>query len=74
MPGDDVVEYYRQRSNAGLILTEGVFICPLGSEWDHVPGIYTDEQVQGWKKVRPRFLGHTMQVVGTCEYLPALEE
>jgi len=45
------VEYYRQRANAGLVLTEGTFVAQQGSQWPDSPGIYNDEQVEGWKKV-----------------------
>ncbi|CAF1401207.1 unnamed protein product [Adineta steineri] len=51
VPGELQVKYYTQRAGAGLILTEGTLIEQLGSEWSEAPGIYTDEQVAGWKKV-----------------------
>ncbi|CAF0815463.1 unnamed protein product [Adineta ricciae] len=51
VPGPLQVEYYTQRAGAGLILTEGTLIEPLGAEWSNAPGIYSDEQVAGWKKV-----------------------
>jgi 2,4-dienoyl-CoA reductase-like NADH-dependent reductase (Old Yellow Enzyme family) len=46
-------EYYSQRAEggAGLLLTEGVLISPQGTEWPHAPGIWSDEQVTGWKQV-----------------------
>ncbi|WP_270087699.1 alkene reductase [Sphingobacterium sp. SYP-B4668] len=46
--------YYSQRSGssgAGLIVTEGLIISPTASGVLFVPGIYTDEQVAGWKSV-----------------------
>ncbi|CAF3458400.1 unnamed protein product [Rotaria socialis] len=51
VPGPLQVEYYTQRAGAGLILTEGTMIEETGSEWSNAPGIYTDEQVKGWRKV-----------------------
>ncbi len=45
------VEYYRQRSGAGLIITEASQISPLGMGYPLTPGIYSDKQVAGWKKV-----------------------
>ncbi|CAF3525446.1 unnamed protein product [Rotaria sordida] len=51
IPGPLQVEYYTQRAGAGLILTEGTFIEELGCEWSNAPGIYTNEQVAGWKKI-----------------------
>ncbi|KAL0575124.1 hypothetical protein V5O48_006850 [Marasmius crinis-equi] len=52
-PNEVNVEYYRQRARGGtgLIVSEGVLITPQGTEWPYVPGISTDEHVQGWKKV-----------------------
>jgi N-ethylmaleimide reductase len=41
--------YYKQRSSAGLIITEGTFISKEAVGVVNVPGIYTKEQVQGWK-------------------------
>lgn len=41
--------YYKQRASAGLIITEGTFISPEGVGVIHVPGIYTEEQIAGWK-------------------------
>jgi N-ethylmaleimide reductase len=45
------VEYYTQRASAGLLITEGTHISPRASGWENVPGIYTPEQVAGWRKV-----------------------
>eukprot|EP01100_Stratorugosa_tubuloviscum_P002010 TRINITY_DN145_c0_g7_i1.p1 TRINITY_DN145_c0_g7~~TRINITY_DN145_c0_g7_i1.p1 ORF type:complete len:360 (-),score=213.82 TRINITY_DN145_c0_g7_i1:108-1187(-) len=51
VPSDLQALYYGQRASAGLIISEGTFIEQQGSEWPDVPGIYTTEQVNGWKKV-----------------------
>lgn len=48
---DRHVEYYRQRAGAGLILTEATNISPEGRGYAYTPGIFSDEQVRGWKKV-----------------------
>ena len=45
------VEYYRQRASAGLIVTEGTHISPCANGWENVPGLYTPEQIDGWKRV-----------------------
>ena len=45
------VDYYTQRANAGLILTEGTLVAQQGTQWPNCPGIYTDEQTEAWKKV-----------------------
>lgn len=41
--------YYKQRASAGLIITEGTFISKEAIGVVNVPGIYTNEQIQGWK-------------------------
>ena len=51
VPADLTVEYYRQRASAGLILTEASPICPEAHGYPRTPGIHTDEQIAGWKKV-----------------------
>ncbi|KAK0197101.1 hypothetical protein F5146DRAFT_28636 [Armillaria mellea] len=53
VPNDINVEYYKQRAagGAGLIVTEGVTITQQGTEWKNVPGIWSSEQVKGWKEV-----------------------
>lgn len=51
IPNDLMAEYYRQRSSAGLIITEGVSPSPNGLGYARIPGIYNDGQVEGWKKV-----------------------
>ena len=45
------VEYYRQRAGAGLIVTEGAQISPEGQGYAWTPGIYSPEQVAGWRRV-----------------------
>ncbi len=43
--------YYRQRSGAGLIISEGVAISPTAAGVLHIPGLYTPAQTAGWKLV-----------------------
>jgi N-ethylmaleimide reductase len=54
-PGDvptaNMVEYYRQRASAGLIITEGVQPSPEGKGYWRTPGIYSQAQIDGWAKV-----------------------
>lgn len=45
------VTYYEQRASAGLIITEATPISPMAHGYPALPGIYTDAQVAGWKKV-----------------------
>lgn len=51
VPNDMNRAYYEQRAGAGLIITEGVPIDKRGSAWTDVPGIYTEEMAEGWKRV-----------------------
>ncbi|MNR83759.1 N-ethylmaleimide reductase [compost metagenome] len=51
VPNDLMVEYYVQRASAGLILTEATAVTPQGVGYADTPGIWSDEQVAGWKKV-----------------------
>jgi N-ethylmaleimide reductase len=51
VPTDLHVEYYRQRASAGLIITEGTWISEEAIGFINVPGLYTPEQVEGWRAV-----------------------
>jgi N-ethylmaleimide reductase len=51
VPNELMVTYYRQRANAGLIITEGTAPAPEGSGYARIPGIYTREQVAGWRRI-----------------------
>ena len=51
VPQDINVTYYEQRASAGLIITEATPISAMGHGYPLLPGIYTDAQVDGWKKV-----------------------
>ena len=51
VPQDLNVTYYSQRATAGLIVTEATPISAMGHGYIFLPGIYTDAQVAGWKKV-----------------------
>lgn len=51
LANDMMAEYYAQRATAGLIIAEGTQISALGQGYAWTPGIYTSEQIAGWKKV-----------------------
>jgi N-ethylmaleimide reductase len=52
VPGSAMnIDYYRQRSNAGLIISEGTQVAPGGKGYMATPGIYSDAQVEGWKLI-----------------------
>lgn len=49
VPNDMMATYYRQRAGAGLIISEATGISVEGLGWPAAPGIWSDEQVEGWK-------------------------
>jgi N-ethylmaleimide reductase len=51
IPNKLMEEYYKQRADAGLIITEGTTPSPNGFGYFHIPGIYSEAQVDGWKKI-----------------------
>lgn len=51
VPGELMVEYYTQRAGAGLIISEATSVTPMGVGYPDTPGIWSAEQVQGWKKI-----------------------
>lgn len=52
IPGSPMnVQYYRERANAGLIISEGTQVAPAGKGYMATPGIYSEQQVEGWKPI-----------------------
>ncbi|RWE79573.1 alkene reductase [Mesorhizobium sp.] len=51
VPTAMMVEYYRQRATAGLIISEATGISLQGSGWPYAPGIWTQEQVEAWRAI-----------------------
>lgn len=51
VPGELVVEYYRQRASAGLIITEGIAPSADGLGYCRTPGLYSSEQLAAWRQV-----------------------
>lgn len=51
VPNDLMVAYYTQRASAGLILSEATSVTPMGVGYPNTPGIWSEEQVAGWKRV-----------------------
>ncbi len=50
IPNKIMAEYYAQRASAGLIITEGTSPSPNGLGYTNIPGMYSKEHVDGWKK------------------------
>lgn len=51
IPNENNALYYAQRSGAGLIITEGTAISETAKGVLYIPGLYTAQQIEGWKKV-----------------------
>lgn len=51
IPNQLMAEYYAQRASAGLIVSEATVVSRQGIGWLNSPGVYSDEQTEGWKKV-----------------------
>src|SRR5471032_1056185 len=51
VPTDLQLEYYVQRAAAGLIISEATSVSAMGVGYAATPGIWSDEQTEGWKKV-----------------------
>jgi 2,4-dienoyl-CoA reductase-like NADH-dependent reductase (Old Yellow Enzyme family) len=51
IPTPIIGEYYSQRASAGLIISEGIPIDPMGVGYAHVPGLWSREQTEAWKPI-----------------------
>lgn len=51
IPNALMAQYYAQRANAGLIISEGTAPSKQGNGWQHAPGIYNEAQTEAWKQV-----------------------
>ncbi|NOT72617.1 MAG: alkene reductase [Hyphomicrobium sp.] len=51
VPNELMRDYYVQRASAGLMLTEATSVTPMGVGYPDTPGIWSDEQVAGWKLI-----------------------
>jgi N-ethylmaleimide reductase len=54
VPTDLMAEYYSQRASAALIVTEATQISPQGQGYSFTPGIHSEAQIEGWRKVTDR--------------------
>ena len=51
IPNELMAQYYAQRASLGLIITEGTSPSPNGLGYARIPGIFSEAQIEGWKKV-----------------------
>ena len=54
VPNALMADYYAQRASAGLIISEATSVSPMGVGYPNTPGIWSDDQVEGWKLVTDR--------------------
>lgn len=51
IPNTLMAEYYAQRASAGLIISEATAVTPMGVGYPDTPGIWSADQLEGWKQV-----------------------
>ena len=51
VPNELMAKYYADRADAGLIITEGTSPSPNGVGYARIPGMYSEAQIAGWKRV-----------------------
>ena len=51
IPNEQAIDYYAKRADVGLIISEATVVHPSGHGYPNTPGIYTSEQIEGWKKI-----------------------
>src|ERR1700736_6768188 len=72
VPSDLMLEYYSQRgSDGGLIFTEATAVAASGRGYRGAPGIYSDEQVAGWKRITLRSMPRAATCSPSCGMLAA---
>ena len=50
-PNEMMADYYAQRAGAGLIISEATSVTPMGVGYADTPGLWSDQQVAGWKQI-----------------------
>ena len=63
VPNDLMAEYYEQRATAGLIITEATAVDPMGVGYANTPGIWSKDQVEGWKKITKKVHAKTGLII-----------
>jgi len=51
VPNSTMALHYQQRASAGLLITEATSISEMANGWEQTPGIYTDQMIDGWRKI-----------------------
>lgn len=50
IPTDAMADYYARRADTGLIIVEGTIVSPMAQGYPNSPGLYNEEQIEGWKR------------------------
>lgn len=72
IPNDLMATYYAQRASAGLIITEATGISREGLGWPGAPGLWNDEQIDGWKLVTHAVHQHGGRIVAQLWHMGRL--
>lgn len=51
IPNDMMAQHYADRASIGLIIAEGTSPSPNGTGYNRIPALYSQEQIEGWKKI-----------------------
>ena len=74
VPTELNVEYYRQRASAGLLVSEGIYPSPMGKGYLFTPGLHTDAQTQGWRRVTAAVHGAGGVIFGQIMHVGRLSD
>lgn len=72
VPNELMAAYYAQRSTAGLIISEATGISREGLGWPNAPGLWNEEQVEGWKLVTNAVHEHGGRIVAQLWHMGRL--
>ncbi|ATE62989.1 alkene reductase [Rhizorhabdus dicambivorans] len=72
VPTPIMADYYAQRASAGLIISEATGISRIGLGWPYAPGLWNDDQVQGWKPVTSAVHGAGGRIVAQLWHMGRL--
>lgn len=72
VPNELMAAYYAQRASAGLITSEATGISREGLGWPNAPGLWTEAQVEGWRKVTKAVHDHGGRIVAQLWHMGRL--
>ena len=66
VPTSTMAEYYGRRAEAGLIISEATIIRPDAQGYPNTPGLFTPQQIKGWKLVPRQYITRVAKY--SCRY------